>query len=113
MGEISELHTQSLKERKKKVQSLESDLRFCEDVIHKERLRGAKLKKELSTASSQYDSLLQKVRRFIAKNPNETVKIQQLISMLDEEHRKEFETNSIGTKVQFLKQESPLIDWSA
>jgi hypothetical protein len=52
MGEISELHTQSLKERKKKVQSLESDLRFCEDVIHKERLRGAKLKKELSTASS-------------------------------------------------------------
>lgn len=113
MGEISELHTQSLKERKKKVQSLESDLRFCEDVIHKERLRGAKLKKELSTASSQYDSLLQKVRRFIAKNPNETVKIQQLISMLDEEHRKEFETSSIGTKVQFLKQESPMIDWSA
>ena len=113
MGEISELHTQSLKERKKKVQSLESDLRFCEDVIHKERLRGAKLKKELSTASSQYDSLLQKVRKFIAKNPNETVKIQQLISMLDEEHRKEFKTSSIGTKVQFSKQESPLIDWSA
>jgi len=53
------------------------------------------------------------VRRFIAKNPDETVKIQQLISMLDEEHRKEFETNSMGTKVQFLKQESPLIDWSA
>ena len=93
MGEISELHTQSLKERKKKVQSLESDLRFCEDVIHKERLRGEKLKKELSTASFQYDDLLQKVRRYIAKNPSETEKIQQLISMLDEEHQKEFDTN--------------------
>ncbi len=75
MGEISELHTQSLKERKRKVQSLESDLRFCEDVIHKERLRATKLKKELSTASSKYDDLIQKVRRFIDKNPNETEKI--------------------------------------
>lgn len=75
MGEISELHTQSLKERKRKVQRLELDLRFCEDVIHKERLRASKLKKELSTASTQYDNLLQKVRRYIAKHPTETAKI--------------------------------------
>lgn len=89
IGEISELHSQALKKKHRKVKDLESDIRFCEDMIHKERLRTSKLKQELSTASSQYDELYHKVKSFIEKNPNDAAKILEVTAMLDEEHRKE------------------------
>jgi len=53
------------------------------------------------------------VRSYIAKNPTETAKIHELVSMLDEEHQKEFESYSMGNRVQFVKQDAPLMDWSA
>jgi len=89
MGEISELHSQALKEKKRQVKDLESDIRFCEDMIHKERLRTSKLKQELSTASNHYDELYQKALLYIDRNPNDLEKINELVSMLDGEHRKE------------------------
>ena len=52
MGEISELHSQALKQKHRQVKDLEFDLRFCEDMIHKEKLRSNKLKQELSEASN-------------------------------------------------------------
>ena len=44
MGEISELHQQALKQKRQKVKEIEFDLRFCEEMIHKERLQSKTLK---------------------------------------------------------------------
>lgn len=57
------------------MQDLEFDLRFCEDMIHKERLHSKKLKHELSTASNRYDELYLKAKQYILNNPNEKAKI--------------------------------------
>jgi len=89
MGEISELHAQTLKQKHREVKNLEFDLRFCEDMIHKERLQGTKLKKELTNVSNQYDELYSKAKNYIEKNPDQITKIHQLVSMLDEEHKTE------------------------
>ena len=89
MGEISELHSQALKQKRQKVQEIEFDLRFCEEMIHKERLQSKQLKTQLSNSSNKYEQLYRQAKSYILSHHKEKEKITELMAMLDKEHRQE------------------------
>ena len=88
MGEMSELHTQALKEQRKKQSEMEYELKFCQEMIQKEKIANKKLKLELTSVQKEYDENFLRAKQYIEQNATtKKQKCQQLLSMLDDEHR--------------------------
>lgn len=88
MGEMSELHSQALKEQKAMQTEMDYELRFCQEMIQKERIAGKKLKVELNNVTKQYEQHYARAKQFIEQNATtKRDKCLELLSLLDDEHR--------------------------
>lgn len=69
---------------------MEYELRFCQEMIQKERITGKKLKLELGQVTKQYDAHFHQAKLFVEQNAcTKREKCLELIQMLDDEHRVE------------------------
>ena len=84
---MSEFHNMAIRDNKAKDVVNEDEIRFYEEMLHKERVVGKQARQELAKVSGTFDKLFLQAQEYIKQNPNDTAKVDQLLSLFDQEHR--------------------------
>lgn len=87
LGDVTQYHERALKHSKNKNKDRESDQKFFENMILRERVARKKMKEAINKETTEADLLFQQALEFMEKCPDKTKKEELLAMMPDDKRR--------------------------